>query len=106
LPQAQPKTTKHVTTLTETEVRASGRVRVHVRVCMSLLLLVPLDSFTSPLWNRSDARLVLSFDPNCPNEPVLNQILNLCRRSREIFLQQPVLLELMAPIKIVGGNIL
>lgn len=30
------------------------------------------------------------------------EILNVCRKSREIFLSQPMLLELMAPIKIVG----
>lgn len=30
------------------------------------------------------------------------EIMGLCKKSREIFLQQPMLLELMAPIKIVG----
>ena len=30
------------------------------------------------------------------------EILALCRKAREVFLSQPMLLELMAPIKIVG----
>ena len=34
-----------------------------------------------------------------------NEIRWLCIKSREIFIQQPVLLELEAPIKICGANI-
>ena len=33
-----------------------------------------------------------------------NEVRGLCLKSREIFLQQPILLELEAPLKICGKN--
>ncbi len=35
-----------------------------------------------------------------------NEVRNLCLKSREVFLSQPILLELEAPIKICGGCVL
>lgn len=34
-----------------------------------------------------------------------NEIKGLCMKSREIFLSQPILLELEAPLKICGKNV-
>lgn len=56
---------------------------------------------TSPVF------LSLSFNAarNKPNRPVSmteQEVRGLCLKSREIFLQQPILLELEAPLKICG----
>ncbi|KAG6897285.1 hypothetical protein C0992_002825 [Termitomyces sp. T32_za158] len=55
--------------------------------------------------NRAAAALPFSFRGNRPGKPVQLQeyeIKYLCTKAREIFINQPILLELEAPIKICG----
>lgn len=46
--------------------------------------------------------LVRNNKPNRPVQMTEQEVRGLCLKSREIFLQQPILLELEAPLKICG----
>jgi hypothetical protein len=60
---------------------------------------------TSPIPLIIHKNCLFSVRTNKPNRPVQmteQEVRGLCLKSREIFLQQPILLELEAPLKICG----
>ena len=57
------------------------------------------------VYNKNNPSLFISVRGSRPGKNVQlteNEIRGLCLKSREIFLSQPILLELEAPLKICG----